>query len=92
MNVEAHRNVVARLVTNWDLRTNKFVENRYAIDLRFQCYSITVEYVDRSRDRGRSGDDEVRFAVNLLGVGGPIQSSLGLGSLTSGGGASGSSR
>lgn len=92
MNVDAHRNVVARLVTNWDLRRNKFVENRYAVDLRFQCYAITIEYVDRSRETGRGGDDEVRFAVNLLGVGGPIQSSLGLGSITSGGGASGSPR
>jgi hypothetical protein len=91
-NVEVHRNVIARLVTHWDLRANRFVENRYAVDLRFQCYAITVEYVDRSRQSGRGGDDEVRFAVNLLGIGGPIQSSLGLGSLTSGGGASGTSR
>jgi LPS-assembly protein len=83
------RNLVGRMSTNWDIRDDRFIENRFALDLRFQCYALTVEYIDRSsRPGGRSGEDEVRFALNLLGVGGPIGSSLGLGSLTSGGGTS----
>lgn len=86
---EVTRHVTGRLATNWDLRTGRFVESRYAIDLRFQCYAFTVEYVDRgSRLAGRGGEDEIRFAVNLLGIGGPIGTSVGLGSLTSGGGTS----
>jgi hypothetical protein len=84
---EITTNLHARLQTNWDLRTNHFVENRFAIDLRFQCYAITIEYVDRS-GRGRAGEDEIRFAVNLLGLGAPIQTSMGVGSLTSSGGTS----
>jgi LPS-assembly protein len=85
---EIMRNVTGRITTNWDLRTNKFIENRYGVEVRFQCYVITVEYVSRSREAGRLGEDEVRLAVNLLGVGGPITSSVGLGSLTSSGGTS----
>jgi LPS-assembly protein len=81
------RNLAARLHTDWDLRTNTFVENRYALDLKFQCYGVTIEYVHRSNEQGRTGENEIRFAVNLLGIGAPITTSLGLGSLTSGGSA-----
>jgi LPS-assembly protein len=81
------RNVAARLHTDWDLRTNTFVENRYALDLKFQCYGFTVEYVHRSTQQGRTAENEIRFAVNLLGIGAPITTSIGLGSLTSGGSA-----
>lgn len=70
------KNVVLRASTNWDLRSDTFVESRFAADLKFQCWAITVEYVNRSR-----GDDEVRFAVNLLGVGGPFTTSVGLGAI-----------
>ena len=85
---EVMRNVTGRFTTNWDLRTGKFLENRYGVEVRFQCYAITVEYVARSREAGHSGEDEIRFAVNLLGVGGPITTGVGLGSLTSSGGTS----
>jgi LPS-assembly protein len=79
-------NVTGRLVTNWDLRANTFVENRVGADIRFQCYSITVEYINRARRAdGRRVDDEVRVAVNLLGIGGPIGTSIGLGGLLGGG-------
>jgi LPS-assembly protein len=81
-------NVTGRFSTNWDLRTGRFVENRYGVEVRFQCYALTVEYVARSREAGRGGEDEIRFAVNLLGVGGPITTGVGLGSLTSSGGTS----
>jgi hypothetical protein len=37
---------------------------------------LNFEYVHR---HGR--DDEMRFALNLLGVGGPIRTSVGLGAL-----------
>jgi hypothetical protein len=50
-----------------DLRTNVLVENRVAFDFRWQCWGFTVEYVSRHQD-----EDELRFAVNLLGLGAPI--------------------
>jgi LPS-assembly protein len=70
------RNVTVRANTNWDLRTSTFVENRLAVDVRFQCWSISAEYVNRLQR-----DDEIRFAVNLLGVGGPFTTSVGLGAI-----------
>jgi LPS-assembly protein len=75
---EITRNLVARLSTDWDIRAGAFVENRFGLDFRFQCWAFTVEYVTRSRS-----DNEVRFALNLLGVGGPITTSMGVGSLES---------
>ncbi|HUF93909.1 MAG TPA: LPS assembly protein LptD, partial [Candidatus Limnocylindria bacterium] len=69
-----------RAATEWDIRTSTFVENRVALDVKFQCWAFTVELVNREND-----DTEVRFAVNLLGVGGPIQTSMGLGALQSSG-------
>jgi LPS-assembly protein len=75
--------LAARYVTNWDLREDVFVENRVAVDLRFQCWTFTVEYVAR-----HDNEDELRFAVSLLGVGGSVGTSVGVGTLggTSGGG------
>lgn len=72
------RVLTVRLTTNWDLRTDTFVENRVAVDWRFQCWALTVEYVQRPRQ-----EDEVRFAVNLLGVGAPLTTAVGLGALQS---------
>jgi LPS-assembly protein len=60
----------------FDVRTREFVESRVAADIKFQCWSLTVEFVHR-----QNRDDELNFAVNLLGVGGPIRSSVGLGAL-----------
>jgi hypothetical protein len=65
---------------NWDLRRGDLSEARVAADLRWQCWALTIEYVRRFRR-----DDEIRFAVNLLGVGGPIGTSVGLGAIESGG-------
>jgi LPS-assembly protein len=70
------RNVIVRASTNWDLRTDTFVENRFGVDIRFQCWAIAIEYVNRTRR-----DDEIHFAVNLLGVGGPFTTSVGLGAI-----------
>ena len=64
----------------FDARTQSFVESRAAADIKFQCWALTVEYVHRE---GR--DDELRFAVNLLGVGGPFRTSVGLGALAGSG-------
>ena len=64
----------ARLITNYDLRTSTLVENRLAVDVKFQCWAFTVEYISRD-----PGSDEVRFAVNLLGMGGPIGTGVGVG-------------
>ena len=50
--------------TNWDIQNGGAAENRVAVDLRYQCWAIMVEYVDR-----HGKDDEVRFSVNLLGLG-----------------------
>jgi LPS-assembly protein len=69
-----------RAATEWDIRTTTFVENRVALDVKFQCWAFTVELVNRERD-----DTEVRFVINLLGVGGPLQTSMGLGALQSSG-------
>jgi LPS-assembly protein len=88
LTAEIARNVTGRVLTNMDLRTERFIESRYGVEVRFQCYSLTVEYVARSREAGRRGEDEIRLAVNLLGVGGPIATGVGLGSLTSSGGTS----
>jgi LPS-assembly protein len=65
---------------NWDLRRGEFSETRVAADLRWQCWALTVEVVNRARR-----DDEIRFAINLLGVGGPIGTSVGLGAIESSG-------
>jgi LPS-assembly protein len=65
---------------NWDLRRAEFTETRVATDFHWQCWALTVEYVNRARR-----DDEIRFAINLLGVGGPIGTSVGLGAIESSG-------
>ena len=59
------RYVTARFQTNWDVRSGKFVENRYGVDIKFQCWGLSLEYVSRYQS-----DDEFRFTLNLLGVGG----------------------
>jgi LPS-assembly protein len=70
--------LVAHVATNWDMRTDTFVENRFGIDLRFQCYEFSFVFIDRSREVGRAhADEEVRFSLNLLGVGGPIRTTVG---------------
>src|SRR5262245_44306544 len=66
-----------RFITNWDLHTDTFVENRYGVDFKYQCWAFSIEYVQRST-RG----DELRFAVNLLGLGAPITTGTGIGALT----------
>jgi lipopolysaccharide assembly outer membrane protein LptD (OstA) len=59
------RYVTARFQTNWDVQSGKFVENRYGVDIKFQCWGLSLEYVSRYQS-----DDEFRFTLNLLGIGG----------------------
>jgi LPS-assembly protein len=76
--LELTPNLVARAATNWDMRTDTFVENQFGFDVRFQCWEISVLFIDRTREAGRPrADEEVRFSVNLLGVGGPLRTSVG---------------
>ncbi len=74
------RQVAVRSTINWDLYRSDFTETSVAVDFRWQCWALTVEYVNRARR-----DDEIRFAINLLGVGGPIGTSVGLGAIAPGG-------
>ena len=76
LTVELSRYFVLRNVNNFDARSARFVESRIAGDIRFQCWAFTVEYVHRE---GR--EDEIAFGINLLGVGGPFRTSIGLGAL-----------
>jgi LPS-assembly protein len=79
-NLPIARWMTVRSSVNWDLRRGDFSESRVAADLRWQCWALTVEYVNRAHR-----DDEIRFALNLLGVGGPIGTGVGLGAIESSG-------
>ena len=83
LTAEVARWATARVTTNWDLRTDTFVEHRYGLDLKWQCWAFTVEFVSRVKDAvlNRS-EEQFRFTVNLLGVGAPLSTSVGLGTLT----------
>jgi LPS-assembly protein len=74
--VDISRYVTLRNTNFFDARTLTFVESRASADLRFQCWALTVEFVHRE-----NRDDELLFAVNLLGVGGPVRTTVGLGTL-----------
>ena len=65
---------------NWDLRNSIFTESRVGMELHWQCWALSFEFVNREQQ-----DTEFRFALNLLGVGGPIGTSVGLGAITPGG-------
>jgi LPS-assembly protein len=68
--------------TNWDLETDTFVENRVAVDLKWQCWAFSVEFVSRVKDPVTNrAEEQLRFTVNLLGMGAPLSTSVGLGGL-----------
>ena len=78
LRVELTEHLVGRVGTNWDMRTDTFVENQFGVDLRFQCWEISVLFIDRNREvRRRGADEELRFSVNLLGIGTPLRTSVG---------------
>src|SRR5262249_23943303 len=42
LRAELTNHIVAHVATNWDMRTDAFVENRFGVDLRFQCYEFSL--------------------------------------------------
>jgi len=81
---ELTRNVAVRAQTYWDIKSDTFVENRFGVDLRFDCWGLALEYVDRSREDGGAAEDEFRFTVNLLGIGQALSTRIGTGTGASG--------
>ncbi len=57
-------NIDGRASTYWDVHRGRAVESRVGVDLRFQCWALMLEFIQRERN-----DSEVRFAVSLLGIG-----------------------
>jgi LPS-assembly protein len=81
--VELTKYISASATTALDMRTSTFVENRVGVNVRFQCWAFDFGWVRRAKEQGlNSADNEFRFAVYLLGVGGPF----GLGQRFAGGG------
>lgn len=74
---EVSRHLVVRAKTNLDMRTDTFVESRFGVDFRFQCWALSLDYINRSRDNAGGGENEIRFALNLLGLGSPIGTRIG---------------
>ena len=54
----------ARVNTAWDITEHRATEIRAGLDIRFDCWAITTDYVHRYGQ-----DNEFRISVNLLGVG-----------------------
>jgi len=82
---EVWKHLAVRARTNLDIRTETFVETRYGVDFKFDCWAVSVEYINRSRDStGQSAEDEFRFSVHLLGLGNVLSSRLGTGVADSG--------
>jgi LPS-assembly protein len=49
---------------DWDIVSGDGVETRVGFDLKFQCFAISMEYVNRHHN-----ENEFHFSVNLLGIG-----------------------
>jgi hypothetical protein len=47
--------------------------------VHWQCWALAMEYIRRQQR-----DDEVRFTLNLLGVGAPLSTRVGLGAIDGG--------
>ncbi|MBI3626250.1 MAG: LPS assembly protein LptD [Candidatus Rokubacteria bacterium] len=66
--------------THWDVRSGRLVESRLGIDVHCQCASVSVELIDRSGVGLARNEQEVRFSVNLLGLG-QVGTKTGLGAV-----------
>ncbi len=64
LNHRLTRDVDVHMATSWDVKAGVHVEHRIGVDWRFQCFSISAEYVDRYRN-----ENEFRFTIGLLGLG-----------------------
>ncbi|HVQ76308.1 MAG TPA: LPS assembly protein LptD [Candidatus Binatia bacterium] len=67
-------NLGVRASTGYDVGTGEAVEVRIGVDFVFQCWAFLLEYVNRPQ----SDRNEVRVAVNLLGLG-QVGTGVGLG-------------
>ena len=82
---ELTRHLALRAHTFWDIRSGTFVENRFGVDLRFDCWGLLLEYVDRAVAGGSGrAEDEFRFSLNLLGIGQALSTRLGTGTDSAG--------
>jgi LPS-assembly protein len=79
--VELWRNFLfGRVKTNWDIKSTSVVESRFGLDIRFDCWALSLDYVRRAPDRpGQNPDNEFRFSLNLLGLGNVLSTRLGAG-------------
>jgi hypothetical protein len=68
------RFVNAKASSAWDITAGRVTEARGGLDIHFDCWAITTEYVHRYGQ-----DSEFRFSVNLLGMGQTSTSASGLG-------------
>ena len=68
------RFVDAKASSAWDVTAGRVTEVRGGLDIHFDCWAITTEYVHRYGQ-----DSEFRFSVNLLGVGQTSTSASGVG-------------
>jgi LPS-assembly protein len=68
------RFVDAKVSSAWDVTAGRTTEARGGLDIHFDCWAITTEYVYR-----HGQDSEFRFSVNLLGLGQTSTSARGLG-------------
>ena len=68
------RFVNAKASSAWDITNGRATEARGGLDIQFDCWGITTEYVHRYGQ-----DSEFRISINLLGVGETSTSTRGLG-------------
>ncbi len=71
---EQFRLFTPRIEVNYDVESDTLVELRAGLDIRFQCWAFGLEYVRR-----QNREDQIRFSLNLLGMGGPLRTSVGVG-------------
>jgi len=86
VSVEIWRNLVLKVQTNWDLRTDTFVESRFGLDFKFDCWAFSALYIKRTKDiaTGQNADDEIRFSLHLLGLGNVVSTKMGASVIDSG--------
>ena len=64
----------ARVNSVWDVTAGRATEVRGGLDIHFDCWAILTEYIYRYGQ-----DNEIRFSINLLGVGQVATQARGLG-------------
>ncbi len=83
--VDILRNLNGRVKTNWNIQSTNLVETRFGLDFKFDCWALSLDYIRRAPDRpGKNPDNEFRFALNLLGLGGVLSTQVGASATDSG--------